>query len=108
MNRETYPASLFPLRGDLSAEAGATTVKVIGIQTFPIDAPVNPADDGKVPTFVAADGRIEWRVGGGSTVSVNGVGVSNDYLILADTAIAINYSNDVFLGVRVNGTLVGN
>ena len=106
-NRETYPASLFPLRGDVSAEAGAISVTVVGIQNVPVDAPINPTDDGKVPTFVAVDGRIEWRVGSGSIVAVNGVGVSSDYLILTDTAIAINYSNDVFLGVRVNGALVG-
>lgn len=35
-NRQVWPSSLFPLRGDLSAEAGATTVKVIGIQGTPV------------------------------------------------------------------------
>ncbi len=32
-NRQVWPASLFPLRGDLLAEAGATTVTVVGIAT---------------------------------------------------------------------------
>lgn len=40
MNRETYPSSLFPLRGDLSAESGATSVVVTGIQEQPVDPTV--------------------------------------------------------------------
>ena len=58
MNRETYPAALFPLRGDLSAEAGATTVEVTGLQNIPLKA--NPLTDGAVPTYVSANGDIEW------------------------------------------------
>lgn len=77
MNRMTYPSSLFPLRGDLSAEAGATTVVVVGIQTVPIDRPVSPTDDGKVATYVDADRRIEWRPSSGTAVEINGVGVSS-------------------------------
>ena len=50
MNRESYPSSLFPLRGDLSAEAGATTVEVTGLQNIPLKA--NPLTDGTVPTYV--------------------------------------------------------
>ena len=103
-NRETYPASLFPLRGDLSAEAGATTVAVIGVQDVPADKPVSPTDDGKVATYVATDNRIEWKLGGSVPVlEVNGAGVSSDYLLLVNTAFAINYDSDDFLGVRVNG-----
>ena len=75
--RETYPASLFPLRGDLSAEAGSTSVIVQGIQTVPIDKPISPTDDGKVATYVDADLRIEWRTGSGSAVRINNVGVSS-------------------------------
>lgn len=100
-NRETYPAVLFPLRGDLSAEAGATTVEVVGLQNIPIAA--NPLKDGYVPTYISSNGDIEWRAAAGSAVKVNGVGVSSDYLILCDVAIAINYGTDNFLGVRVNG-----
>ena len=59
MNRETFPSALFPLRGDLNAEAGATTVEVIGLQNIPIKA--NPRTDGTVPTYVAANGDIEWE-----------------------------------------------
>jgi len=40
-NRENYPSSLFPLNGDLDAQAGATEVTVTGLQTFPVD-PATP------------------------------------------------------------------
>ena len=59
-NSETYPASLFPLRGDLYAESGATTVEVIGLQDVLI-AP-QPYIDGAVPTYVGLNGDIEWLV----------------------------------------------
>ena len=39
MNRQCFPASLFPMRGDVSAEAGATTIQVIGLQGIPIISP---------------------------------------------------------------------
>lgn len=59
MNRQTYPAdALFPLRGDLYAEAGATRVEVIGLQNIPI-AP-NPRIDGYELTYVAANDDLEW------------------------------------------------
>ena len=77
-NQETYPASLFPLRGDVSAESGAVMVKVQGIQTVPVDQPISPTDDLKVATYVAAEGRIEWKVGIAVAVKINGVGVSTD------------------------------
>ena len=108
-NQETYPASLFPLRGDISAESGNVTVEVIGLQRIPI-AP-NPLTDGAVPTYVAINNDIEWLVGsggGGSAIFANGILVSPDYLILCDTAFVINYDSDSFLGVRENGVLVGN
>ena len=43
-NRQVFPSSLFPLRGDISAEAGATSVIVQGLQGIPIiSPPVEPA-----------------------------------------------------------------
>ena len=72
MNRETYPAALFPLRGDLSAEAGATTVEVTGLQNIPLKA--NPLTDGAVPTYVSANGDIEWLASvGDAPVLINGL-----------------------------------
>jgi hypothetical protein len=79
-------------------------VKVIGVQDVPFDKPLNPANDTMVATYVAADNRIEWKLGGSVPVlEVNGAGVSSDYLMLVNTAFAINYDSDDFLGVRVNG-----
>jgi hypothetical protein len=106
-NRESFPISFVPA-GDLECDPGATKVTVIGIQNVPTDRPASPTDDGKVATYVDADGRIEWKTGGGgggsgNVVQVNGVGVSSDYLVLVNTAFAINYDSDDFLGVRVNG-----
>jgi hypothetical protein len=44
LNRQVFPSSLFPLRGDISAESGATSVIVQGLQGIPIIAPpVEPA-----------------------------------------------------------------
>lgn len=109
-NRECYPASLFPLRGDLSAEAGATRVTVIGIQDVPADKPVSPTDDLKVLTYVDVDKRLEWKTGGSgetNAVLINGVGESDDFLFLINTAFTINFGSDDFLGVRVNGTRDG-
>lgn len=79
-NREIYPSSLFPLRGDVRAEAGATSVEVIGLANVPFDF--------------------------NSPVRINGLTVSLDYAILVDTALVINYGSDDFLGIRLNGVLI--
>jgi hypothetical protein len=106
-NRQNYPASLFPLRGDLSAEAGDVIVKVVGIQTVPIDQPVSPTDDGKVATYVDADGRIEWMPGGGgltASVEINGVGVSIDKQVFINAITDGSAPTWVF---KVNGVSDG-
>jgi hypothetical protein len=105
-NRIVYPSSLFPLRGDLSAESGATTVEVIGLQNVPMAA--NPLVNGFVPTYNSANADIEWEAsGGGTAVSINGKIVSSDFLFLVNTAFTINFSGDSFLGVRINGVRDG-
>jgi hypothetical protein len=58
-NRQVWPSSLFPLRGDLSAEAGATTVKVIGIQGISVSNGT-PLDQQSI-VFVAADNQFEFK-----------------------------------------------
>jgi len=104
-NSEVYPSSLFPLRGDLSAESGATTVEVIGLQTIPI-AP-NPYTDKAVPTYVLSNDDIEWIVptggGGSNAIYVNGNPVSQDSLILVDNKFILVGD---YLGVLVNGTRI--
>ncbi len=49
MNRQVFPSSLFPLRGDISAEAGAVSVIVQGIQGIPVVAP--PTEPTDLNTF---------------------------------------------------------
>ena len=40
-NAQTYPNSIFPIRGDVDSEIGNSTVTVTGIQNQPVD-PVQP------------------------------------------------------------------
>jgi len=101
-NQETYPASLFPLRGDVSAESGNVKVKVIGLQTVPL----GPLVDKGSPVYDATNNIIQWKLLGTSAtaIQINGIG-AGDYLISVNTALTINYRTDTFLGVRINGTL---
>jgi len=75
-NREIYPSALFPNRGDLSAEAGATTTTVIGIQTVPV-SPTPPTNS---QTFVDIDGVWTPETINAS-ITVNEVPISDDYEI---------------------------
>jgi len=79
-NRQTYPSSLFPLRGDVSAEAGATSVIVQGILGFPIqDAYLPPADfstilfDSPNSQFVFG---VPWDIPVGQVLEFEGYGYS--------------------------------
>lgn len=79
-NRETYPSQLFPLRGDITAEAGDTSVTVVGLQTTPIDStpPIG------APALVALGGTIItqaiWTpVALDNSILIEGIPVSDDY-----------------------------
>jgi hypothetical protein len=87
----------------LSAESGATTVEVIGLQDVLI-AP-QPYIDGYVPTYVAANGDIEWLPSGEGldAILVNGNPVSEDALILVNNHFILAGDH---LGVLVNGTRI--
>lgn len=74
-NRETYPASLFPLRGDLSAEAGATTVLVVGIDGIAVSAKLATQQ-----AYVNVGGLLT-PVYLDTAIQVDGVPVSDDYTI---------------------------
>ena len=73
-NRESFPSSLFPLRGDVSAEAGAVTARVIGLQTVAISATA-PVDTN---ALVLLDGVWTPYTLDGS-ILVDGAPVSDDY-----------------------------
>jgi hypothetical protein len=68
LNRQIFPSALFPLRGDLLAEAGATTVTVVGIQQIPITAPclsingVGQTFDKEVFINGIPDGATVWGI----------------------------------------------
>jgi hypothetical protein len=107
-NAQTFPSSLFPLRGDISAEAGQVVVTVIGLQGLPFSPQplTSLPGDGAVPTFVAADADIQWLVptGGGSAVEINGVGVSEDKQFFIN---AVTDGSAPTWVVQINGTLDG-
>ncbi len=95
-NRETYPASQSPLQGDISGQAGDTTVTVIRIQTQPV-SPAVPVDkdtfryNASIPDWEpTADGNASITLGtlltaGGEIIS-KGVTLSDDYIVLVDNA----------------------
>lgn len=104
-NRESYPASLFPLRGDISAEAGATSVVVQGLQTIPISTqlPDGSVAVGPAPALVALGGsnvsQAVWTpVPLDNCILVNGVPKSDDYDISVN--LPLSSTNDP---VFVNG-----
>lgn len=105
MNSETYPASLFPLRGDVSAEAGDILVTVVGVRGIPVTA-ILPKN-GQGLSYNSTNNDLEWGAGSG-VIQCDGVGVSSDYLILVDCAFVIKYGSDDFLGIRADGVLVDN
>lgn len=102
-NRQVFPSALFPLRGDISAEAGSVTVLVQGIQGIPVTTAT--PNNGDVPTYNSTLNTLQWKHGN-SVLQVDGVGISADYLMLCGTAFVINYGTDDFLGIRLNGSLI--
>jgi hypothetical protein len=95
-NRETYPSSLFPLRGDVSAEAGATTATVIGIQTTPV-ASTLPTNQQVLVYQLAMTEYVPTTL---LNVWINGVGSSFDKKVYINgvTDGAASWS------VSINGT----
>lgn len=79
-NRQSYPSSLFPLRGDISAEAGDVAVVVEGIQTQPVDPAVPDTGD---ELIYGADGI--WHPGKlNASVLINDIPISDDYDFLVN------------------------
>jgi hypothetical protein len=77
MNRETFPASLSPIQGDVSAPAGARLATVVGIRGTPI-SPSVPTDQ-NVLRFSATDNQWEPSFDSCTSILVNGVPTSDDY-----------------------------
>jgi hypothetical protein len=102
MNRQVYPSSLFPLRGDVSAEAGATIVEVIGIEGFPISGPPTGPD-----TLIFNTTTNTWNPTQlNACVLCNGVPVSGDYAFFSrgiDLAFLTGWTHGFAYFVFQNG-----
>ena len=98
-NRESYPAALFPNRGDISAEAGAVTTTVIGIQTTPVD-PIAPTQ-GQTLIAISQAGVMTWTPeSAGDWVMINSIPVSDDYQFGINLPIAASTKSPA---VTING-----
>jgi hypothetical protein len=79
-NRENYPASLFPLRGDLSAEAGATNVIVLSASS-PLGFQIGPLLDAGFSNI----GPASIALGNGTAGDFTGA-LKLKSILLTDTA----------------------
>ena len=88
-NRESYPSALSPIQGDAVANWGATLVKVVGFQGFPI-APTPPTINNTlvfngttwVPSSVSSTQANQ-------SIQVNSVVMSDDYSVSVNAALGI-------------------
>ena len=76
-NRETFPASLSPITGDVSAGAGARQTTVTGLQGTPVST--TTPNDKDFLMFDAVTSKWEPQQGTGTAITVNGVPTSDDY-----------------------------
>jgi len=88
MNRETYPASFSPLVGDVSAGAGATSIAVTGIQTYPV-SPTTPLDQ-QVLKFTADITQPHGGSWGPATLATSGMVNVNGTVVSGDPEVFIN------------------
>lgn len=117
MNRETYPASQSPLQGDISGPAGAQSVRVVGIQSIPVD-PTTPTDQ----EFLKYDATLgEWSPELPGNVSITfgtflstsgeiisrGVWVSDDYDFSCNGIgfeVLLNWTHGFAFNCYIDGT----
>lgn len=118
-NRETYPASQSPLQGDISGPAGATLVRVVGIQTIPV-SPATPTDQDTF-RYSFADNQWEPDADGNASITIGtyvvtsgqvtskGDNLSDDYDFLVNNVgldVLVGWSHGFTSQVFVNGTAV--
>lgn len=83
MNREIISAGaggIYPLTGDVESQAGSQTVSVVGLQAVPIQQ--IPLNGGEVLAY--NPNLHSWKPTLRATIQVDGVSVSDDYLITVD------------------------
>jgi hypothetical protein len=80
MNRQVFPSSLFPLRGDISAEAGATSVTVQGIQGIPVQDAYFPLANYDTMFYNSTENLFyfanPWEIPVGQVLEFEGYGYS--------------------------------
>jgi hypothetical protein len=85
MNREIYPATLYPVTGDVQSTPGNAQVVVVGIQHIPVlDATMS---GGEVLEYNLTNNQWEPKLRG--VILVDGLVVSDDYWISVDVASPI-------------------
>jgi hypothetical protein len=94
LNRQVFPASLFPLRGDVSAEAGDTSVEVIGLVDIPIQRAYLPPANYDTLLYDATDNIFyfanPWDIPIGQVLEFTGYGYGTAALSwLASDTIAV-------------------
>jgi hypothetical protein len=77
MNREIFPAVLYPLIGDVRSQAGNQKVEVVGIVSIPIAS--TPTLSGQVLEYDLASNS--WVPTLRASIQVNGMTVSDDYIV---------------------------
>jgi hypothetical protein len=88
-NRETYPAAQSPLRGDISGQAGETTVTVTGIQHQPVEDVV-PVDQDTL-RYIAANSEWEPTADGNSSVRIGTYEAVAGQIVSKGTTISDDY-----------------
>lgn len=83
MNREIFPGGTYPLQGDVTSQAGQSTVTVSGIQNRPVISTA-PTDQQRL-VYIASAGQWQPTTDSNQSVQVNGVKVSDDYTITVNT-----------------------
>ena len=91
MNRQVWPSALFPLRGDVSAEAGQVLVTVIGLQTRPVVATL-PTDQ-QVLVYIGANS--DWEPSGVPASGTSGSIQYNNAGVLAGSASTITSAGSI-------------
>jgi uncharacterized protein (DUF1684 family) len=94
MNREIFPGGIYPLEGDVTSQVGANTVTVVGLQTVPVA--ITPPATGQV---LQANSGVWTPSTLPSTVSVNGVPVSNDYEVAVS---GVSNVQELVFAINVN------
>jgi hypothetical protein len=96
MNRQVFPPNaLFPLRGDLSAENGATKVEVIGLQNILMEP--NPLIDNFCPLYKTYTGDIVW----GQQLTL----FANEYLVSSQEQIDFHAGTGISIVDNGSGML---